>query len=65
MKNQASPLKAAEEAFVELGVDVSVAEIARHAGVGKGTVFRHFATKEELLAAVVVTRLRDLMAHCT
>lgn len=63
LKNQASLLKAAEEAFVELGVDVSVAEIARRAGVGKGTVFRHFATKEELLAAVVVTRLQDLIAE--
>lgn len=63
LKNQASLLKAAEEAFVELGVDVSVAEIARRAGVGKGTVFRHFATKEDLLAAVVVTRLQDLIAE--
>lgn len=63
LKNQASLLKAAEEAFVEQGVDVSVAEIARRAGVGKGTVFRHFDTKEDLLAAVVVTRLQDLIAE--
>lgn len=61
LKNQALLLKAAEETFVELGVDVSVAEIARRAGVGKGTVFRHFATKEDLLAAVVVTRLQNLI----
>lgn len=46
---------------MELGVDVSVAEIARRAGVGKGTVFRHFATKEDLLAAVVIARLNELI----
>jgi AcrR family transcriptional regulator len=46
-------LAAAAAAFAELGTEVSVAEIAARAGVGKATVFRNFATKDELLAAIV------------
>nr|WP_321980902.1 helix-turn-helix domain-containing protein [uncultured Cohaesibacter sp.] len=61
LKNQAALLKAADEAFVEIGVDVSISEIAKRAGVGKGTVFRHFETKDDLLAAVVIRRLDDLI----
>lgn len=54
-------LEAAGEAFAESGPDVSVDEIARRAGVGHGTVFRRFPTKEALIAAVVVRRLDDLV----
>jgi AcrR family transcriptional regulator len=50
-------LKAVDKAFVELGVDVSIAEIARRAGLGKATVFRHFTSKEGLLTAVVTAWL--------
>ncbi|MER7666782.1 helix-turn-helix domain-containing protein [Streptomyces sp. NPDC096193] len=46
-------LEAAAAAFAEQGVEVSISEIAERAGIGKGTVFRHFSTKEDLLAAVV------------
>ncbi|SFK85279.1 DNA-binding transcriptional regulator, AcrR family [Amycolatopsis sacchari] len=52
-RNRELLLAAAEAEFAERGPDASVADIARRAGVGKGTVFRHFATKEELIAAVV------------
>jgi AcrR family transcriptional regulator len=61
-RNRELLLAAAEEAFGEQGLDVSVADIARRAGVAKGTFFRHFATKDDLLAAVVghhVTALID------
>ncbi|HEY8028922.1 MAG TPA: helix-turn-helix domain-containing protein [Gaiellaceae bacterium] len=46
-------LGAAQECFAEGGVDVSVDEVARRAGVGHGTVFRRFPTKEALLDAVL------------
>jgi AcrR family transcriptional regulator len=53
-------LEAAAECFSEKGVDVSVAEIARRAGVGQGTVFRRFPTKDALLAAVLTKEMLQL-----
>ena len=53
-------LAAASECFAEQGVDASIDEIARRAGIGHGTVFRRFPTKEALLVAVMLERLRDL-----
>ena len=55
-------LVAAGEAFAAHGPNVSVDEIARRAGVGHGTVFRRFPTKEALLAAVVAERIHELSA---
>ncbi len=55
-------VKAASEAFAEHGSEVSVAQIAERAGIGKGTVFRHFATKEDLLAAIVYENMFLLVA---
>jgi AcrR family transcriptional regulator len=55
-------LVAAGACFAERGVDVSIDEIARRAGVGHGTVFRRFPTKEALLEAVVCERARGLAA---
>ncbi|MEU0238636.1 helix-turn-helix domain-containing protein [Nocardiopsis sp. NPDC006198] len=52
-RNRELLLAAAEEEFAKRGMDASIADIARRAGVAKGTVFRHFATKEELVAVVV------------
>ncbi|KOG60213.1 hypothetical protein ADK77_36445 [Streptomyces antibioticus] len=46
-------MEAAATAFAEQGVEVSISEIAERAGIGKGTVFRHFSTKEDLLASIV------------
>lgn len=53
---------AATEAFAEGGIEVSVAQIAERAGIGKGTVFRHFPTKDDLLAAVVTEAMYCLVA---
>jgi AcrR family transcriptional regulator len=53
-------LEAAAEAFAVQGPKVSTSEIARRAGVGHGTVFRRFPTKEALIAAVVTKRLGEL-----
>ena len=55
-------LEAAGECFAERGIDCSVDEIARRAGVGHGTVFRRFPTKDALLLAVVVKRIEALTA---
>ncbi|HXY86699.1 MAG TPA: helix-turn-helix domain-containing protein [Gaiellaceae bacterium] len=55
-------LEAASECFAERGVDASVDEIARRAGIGHGTVFRRFPTKEALLSAVVLDQVRGLTA---
>lgn len=52
-RNQRLLLAAAREAFTEEGFDVSVDEIARRAGVGKGTVYRRYATKEALAWAAL------------
>jgi AcrR family transcriptional regulator len=61
-RNRELLLAAAEEEFVERGLDASIADIARRAGVAKATVFRHFATKEELIAAIVGSHFSALTA---
>jgi AcrR family transcriptional regulator len=53
-------LEVAEEVFGQGGESASTEEVARLAGVGIGTVFRHFPTKAALLEAVLVRRL-DLL----
>ncbi|MFC4591783.1 TetR/AcrR family transcriptional regulator [Sphaerisporangium corydalis] len=60
-RNQARLLEAAFAAFAEHGASVSVREIARRAGVSTGTFSRHFPTKEELFAAVVLNRIGQLV----
>ncbi len=59
-RNRESLLAAAEEVFAERGVEASVADIARRAGVAKGTVFRHFASKDDLIASLVCEHLVTL-----
>jgi AcrR family transcriptional regulator len=59
-RNRARILEVAEAVFAERGTSVSTEEIARVAGVGIGTVFRHFPTKEALLEAVFTSHLRRL-----
>jgi AcrR family transcriptional regulator len=62
-RNLSRILVAASEAYAELGPDVTVDEIARRAGVGHGTVFRRFPTKDALRAAVITVRLNELLAR--
>ncbi len=61
-RNRAALLDAAAQAFADGGLDVSAGEIARRAGVAKGTLFKHFPTKRDLVTAVLVDRLRQLQA---
>jgi AcrR family transcriptional regulator len=56
-------LDAAAEVFAELGPDATIDEIARRAGVGHGTVFRRFPTKDALRAAVLAARLEEMHAY--
>ena len=61
-RNRQQILAAAETVFAEEGAGVPVDEVARRAGVGVGTLYRHFPTKEALFAAIVVQhmeRIRD------
>lgn len=59
-RNRAAVLAAAKQAFADSGTGVPLDEIARRAGVGPGTVYRHFPSKQALLQAVIVTRLQEL-----
>jgi AcrR family transcriptional regulator len=62
-RNRERVLEAARAAFGDEGSDVSLDEIARRAGVGAGTVYRHFATKEALFEAVVLHRIGELVGE--
>lgn len=62
VRNRELLLAAAVAEFAEHGVDAPVAAIARRAGLGKGTVFRHFPAKDDLVAAIVLDRLTRLIA---
>jgi AcrR family transcriptional regulator len=61
-RNRARVLETAYETFAAEGLSVPIDEIARRAGVGAGTVYRHFPTKEDLFAAVVESRLQHIIA---
>ncbi|HEX6394536.1 MAG TPA: helix-turn-helix domain-containing protein [Acidimicrobiales bacterium] len=59
-RNRELILDAADKAFAEEGLGVPVDEIARRAGVGAGTLYRHFPTKEALFQAVLVAHLDEI-----
>ena len=61
-RNRAQVLQIAYDAFAEQGLAVPIDEIARRAGVGPGTVYRHFSTKEALFQAVIGERVRQIVA---
>ena len=60
-RNRARILEAAEAVLPASGLSTPVEEIARHAGVGIGTVYRHFPTKEALFEAILVSRIERLV----
>jgi AcrR family transcriptional regulator len=62
-RNVERVLKAAEELFADEGLSVPVDMIAARAGVGVGTLYRHFPTKEALFTAIVVAHLESLSAR--
>src|SRR6202020_1771623 len=61
-RNRERILEVAKEAFTRAGANTSLDDIARDAGVGPGTLYRHFPTREELLEAVYRTEAKKLAA---
>ncbi|TCO54241.1 TetR/AcrR family transcriptional regulator [Actinocrispum wychmicini] len=62
-RNRERVLETAQQLFAKGGLGVSLDEIARRAGVGPGTVHRHFPTKEALYLAVAIDQLEQLVAE--
>jgi|SRR5215469_5423531 len=61
-RNRERILEVAKEAFARSGADTSLDDIAKQAGVGPGTLYRHFPTREALLEAVYRTEMEKLAA---
>jgi AcrR family transcriptional regulator len=62
-RNYERLLKVAAEAFAEHGESASLDDIAKRAGVGSGTLYRHFPTRQALLEAAYVDRIEALGAR--
>lgn len=62
LRNRERILEIAKEAFTRLGVNISLDDVARQAGIGPGTLYRHFPTRDALLEAVYRTEVEKLAA---
>jgi AcrR family transcriptional regulator len=61
VRNKKLIVQAAREVFATAGLAAPIDEIAERAGVGTGTLYRHFPTKEALFEAVVIGRVEELV----
>jgi len=61
-RNRERILEVARQVFTRRGADASMDEIARRAKIGPGTLYRHFPTRDELLATVYITEVEKLAA---
>src|SRR5271170_547270 len=61
-RNRERILEIAKEAFTRSGADISLDEVAKQAGVGAGTLYRHFPTRDALLEAVYRSEVEKLAA---
>ena len=59
-RNYEALLTAAHELFLEQGIEAPLDEVARRAGVGAGTLYRHFPSRQDLVAAVYVADIESL-----
>ena len=59
-RNRARVLEVAHEVFATEGLGVTMDDVARRAGVGVGTVYRHFPTKEALFEAILASRIEQM-----
>ena len=64
-RNREKVLAAARAVFSEQGRDAQMDDVARRAGVGVGTVYRHFPTKEALIEALMVSAFETIAAAAT
>lgn len=62
VRNRARLLEIAKEAFTRSGANVNLDDLAKYAGVGPGTLYRHFPTREALLEAVYRSEVAKLAA---
>ncbi|TDC85232.1 TetR/AcrR family transcriptional regulator [Actinomadura sp. 7K507] len=62
-RNYERLISTARAAFMEHGTGASLDDIAKRAGVGSGTLYRHFPTRDALLHAVLRDRIDGLLAH--
>jgi AcrR family transcriptional regulator len=60
--NRIRLIEAAHEVFRERGLDAEMKEIAERAGVGIGTIYRNFPTKDDLIAAIVGEMIADIQS---
>jgi AcrR family transcriptional regulator len=65
LRNRERLIAAGKAAFTEAGADVALEEIARRAGVGIGTLYRHFPDRGALMAAVYRREVEQLSASAT
>jgi AcrR family transcriptional regulator len=65
MRNEQALVEAARQAFAEKGIDSSLDDIAKKAGVGIGTLYRHFPTRQDLVEAILADQLLRLAEHAT
>ena len=61
-RNRESILEVAKQEFTRVGASASLEDIAKKAGVGPGTLYRHFPTREDLLVAVYRSEVEKLAA---
>src|SRR5580700_773651 len=61
-RNRDRVLEVAKDAFTRSGTDASLDDIAKQAGVGAGTLYRHFPSREALIEAVYRTEVEKLAA---
>ena len=62
-RNRAHIVEIAEQVFASEGLEVSMDAVAKRAGVGAGTLYRHFPTRDALVAGVLEGRQPDLSAE--
>lgn len=61
-RNRALLVQAGREVFAERGLEASLDDVARHAGLGVGTAYRHFANKHELARAIFAEAIDEIVA---